>query len=86
MQGAFNATAPTPVTNAQFSRAVGRVLDRPSWMPTPGFVVRLVLGEMGDALLLGGQRVVPARAAAAGFTFRFSDLDAALGDLYKDKR
>lgn len=86
MEGAFNATAPAPATNAEFSRAVGRVWDRPSWMPTPGFVVRLVLGEMGDALLLGGQRVLPARAEAEGFTFRFTDIDAALGDLYKDRR
>lgn len=81
-EGPFNATAPQPVTNAEFSRALGRALGRPSWIPTPGFVLRALLGEMADALLLGGQRVVPARALAQEFTFRFGDLDAALRDLY----
>jgi uncharacterized protein (TIGR01777 family) len=80
--GPYNATAPNPVTNAEFSRALGRVLDRPSWFPTPGFVLRTVLGEMADALVLGGQRVLPSRALAEGFTFRFGDVAAALEDLY----
>lgn len=81
-EGPFNATAPNPVTNAEFSLALGRVLGRPSWLPTPGFVLRAMLGEMADALLLGGQRVLPARAMAAGFTFRFNELGDALRDLY----
>lgn len=78
--GPFNVTAPTPVTNADFTRALGRALRRPTlfWAPAP--LLRLALGEMAG-LLLEGARVVPARATEAGFRFRFADLDAALADL-----
>jgi uncharacterized protein (TIGR01777 family) len=76
--GPLNATAPNPVTNAEFSRALGRALGRPSWLPAPAFAMRLVLGEMADALLLGGQRVLPARAQELGFTFVYPQIDQAL--------
>jgi uncharacterized protein (TIGR01777 family) len=79
--GPINATAPTPVTNAEFARALGRALGRPAWLPAPAVVLRLALGEMAEALLLGGQRAVPARALALGFAFRFPDLDRALHDV-----
>lgn len=78
VSGPLNATAPNPVTNAAFARALGRALGRPTWLPAPAFALRLVLGEMADALLLSGQRAVPARALARGFEFRFRDLDRAL--------
>jgi uncharacterized protein len=81
--GPINATGPTPVTNAEFSRALGRALKRPSFMPAPGFALRLALGEMADALLLGGQRVLPARATDLGFRFRFNNIDAGLADVLK---
>ena len=76
--GALNATAPAPVTNAVFSKALGHAMSRPSFLPAPGFAIRLALGEMGDALLLGGQRVMPAKAQELGFHFRFTTIDHAL--------
>jgi hypothetical protein len=79
-RGVYNATAPQPVTNAEFARALGRALHRPAVLPLPGFVLRLRFGEMAD-LLLSGQRVIPARARAEGFTFRHPDLTTALAVL-----
>lgn len=79
LDGAFNATAPTPVSNREFAQTLGRVLHRPAVLPLPAFVLRTAFGEM-SRLLLTGQRVLPARAVAAGFTFRFSDLESALRD------
>ncbi|WP_137888803.1 TIGR01777 family oxidoreductase [Pseudomonas sp. 2FE] len=79
-QGPYNACAPQPVRNAEFSRALGRVLQRPACLPVPAVVLRLALGEL-SGLLLGGQRALPARLSEAGFSFRFSDLDSALNDL-----
>jgi uncharacterized protein len=78
--GAFNLTAPAPVTNAEFGRAVGRVLRRPSFMPAPGFAMRLALGEMAT-IVLDGQRVVPHRLTELGFGFRFADVESALRDV-----
>lgn len=78
-RGAVNATAPHPVTNADFARALGRAVHRPAVLPAPAFALRLVLGEMA-AMLLDGQRVVPAAATAHGFAFRFPYLDGALVD------
>jgi len=76
-QGAYNATAPAPLTNADFTRLLGAALHRPAILPAPAFSLRLMLGEMAD-LLLTGQRVIPVRAQAEGFRFRYSDLPAAL--------
>jgi uncharacterized protein (TIGR01777 family) len=78
VDGPVNATAPNPVTNAEFARSLGRILRRPSLVPTPAFAVRLALGEMAESLLLSSQRVVPAKATAIGFAFGFPDLDGAL--------
>ncbi len=78
--GPYNACAPEPVRNREFARRLGRALHRPAFMPLPGLVLRVGLGEMSD-LLLGGQRARPVRLLAAGFTFRFNDLQSALGDL-----
>ena len=79
--GPFNLTAPEPVTNAAFARAAAGALSRPSWLPVPGFALRALMGEMADALLLGGQRVVPQRALADDFAFAFPTIDLALADL-----
>jgi len=80
--GIVNASAPEPVTNEIFSRALGRALGRPCWLRVPPFAMRLVLGkEMADCLILQGQRVLPARAIALGFPFQFTDVDEALGAL-----
>lgn len=80
--GPLNVTAPAPATNADFGRALGRAMHRPSFVPAPAFALRLALGEMADALLLGGQRVLPAKAQRLGFQFRYPELDAALRDIY----
>jgi len=80
--GALNATAPTPVTNAEFARALGRALHRPAFMPAPAFALRLMLGEMADGLLLSGQRAVPAKATGTGFTFKYARVDDALGAIF----
>lgn len=80
--GPVNAAAPGAVTNAEFSKALGRALERPSWLPVPAFVLRLIFGELADAALLGGQRVVPAKATSEGFSFSYPDIDAALGAIY----
>ena len=76
--GAVNATAPNPVTNAQFATALGRVMHRPAFMPAPAFALKLLLGEMADALLLSGQRAVPAKAEKLGFTFTHTNVEEAL--------
>lgn len=82
VSGPVNATAPTPETNAAFSRALGRAMHRPSFMPAPGFALRLALGEMADALLLSGQRAVPAKAERLGYTFQYARLEDALRALF----
>jgi uncharacterized protein (TIGR01777 family) len=80
-RGALNATAPNPVRNAEFSKALGRALKRPSLLPAPEFALRLALGEMADALLLGSQRALPVRATDLGFSFRYSNIDEALASV-----
>jgi uncharacterized protein (TIGR01777 family) len=79
---AVNATAPNPVTNADFARALGRALRRPAFMPAPGFALRLLLGEMADGLLLSGQRATPSKAERLGFRFRFATIDEALRAIF----
>lgn len=81
--GPINATAPQPVTNKDFGKALGHALGRPSFMPTPGFALRLMLGEVADVLVTG-QRVLPKRAQALGYHFKFPDLDGALADVLKE--
>ena len=78
LAGPVNATAPAPVTNAAFGAALGRALHRPAKMPLPAILLR-PLGGFADELLLGGQRVLPAKALASGFSFRHGDLASALG-------
>jgi len=80
--GAINATAPAPVTNAEFARALGRALHRPAFMPAPAFALRLILGEMADALLLSGQRAIPAKAERLGFSFTYTRVDDALAAIF----
>ena len=66
------------MTNAEFTRTLGRVLGRPTFVPMPAFAARLALGEMADELLLSSQRVMPVRLQATGFTFRYPTLEVAL--------
>jgi uncharacterized protein (TIGR01777 family) len=83
--GAWNATAPRPATNREFSKALAASLRRPALLPMPAPVVRLLVGEMAH-LLLTGQKVLPARALAEGFSFRFPELAAALAKVWNGGR
>lgn len=78
LSGPVNAVAPRPVTNAQFTKALGRALNRPTVLPVPAFAVRLAFGEMADALLLSSARVLPRRLEEAGHEFSHPDVDGAL--------
>jgi uncharacterized protein (TIGR01777 family) len=78
LRGAVNTTAPEPVTNRDFTRALGRVLGRPTPFPVPAAVLRLVLGEMADSTLLTSARVLPSRLLESGYRFRYPDLESAL--------
>jgi len=79
--GPVNATAPHPVTNAEFSKTLGRTLGKPAFLRTPAFAMKLAFGEMADELLLTGQRVLPHKAHSMGFHFRFPFLAGALNDI-----
>lgn len=78
LHGPINAVSPQPVTNAEFTKALGRVLHRPTIFPLPAFMARLVLGEMADDLILGSTRVIPTRLQAAGYPFHNPEIEAAL--------
>lgn len=81
-RGAYNLTAPNPVSQREMAKIAGRVLKRPSWFPTPALALKLALGEKA-ALVLEGQNARPHRLVEAGFQFQFESLDAALEDLLK---
>lgn len=76
--GAYNGSTPHPVTNAEFSKALGAAMGRPSWLPVPGFVLKILVGEMAGVALLAGQRVVPRRALEGGFSFEHPEIAAAM--------
>jgi uncharacterized protein (TIGR01777 family) len=84
MRGAYNATAPNPVTNDEFTRILAQCLKRPALLPVPAWLLKILLGEMAD-LLLGGQRVAPERLLAQGFKFQYADLASALNEALSDK-
>lgn len=81
--GAYNGTAPAPVTNREFARTLGAVLKRPAVLTTPAFVMKLGFGEMAESLLLAGQRVLPTKAEAEGFAFRYRELEPTLRDVLR---
>lgn len=78
--GPLNLTAPHPVTNAELSRTLGRVLHRPAVLPVPGAALRLMYGEMAS-IILTGQRVIPGRLQELGYAFRYAELEPALRDV-----
>lgn len=82
--GPVNATAPNPVTNKEFSSAIGKALHRPSWLAVPGFIVKLTLGELGSVLLTG-QRVLPEKALKAGYKFKYTEVNDALRAIFGKK-
>ena len=79
-QGVYNVASPHPATNRDFARAIGQVLGRPSWIPAPAFVIRLLFGEMAT-VVLDGQRVIPERLNQEGFIFQYAEPAAALRQL-----
>ena len=81
--GPINVTAPHPVTNRQFAKALGSALKRPALLPAPRFALKLVLGEFADTVVTG-QRVIPARALALGYHFRYPELDIAFRGIFGD--
>lgn len=78
VRGPINVVAPEAVPQADFAKTLGRVLARPSFVPLPGFAVKALFGEMGETLLLGGQRVAPRALMDAGYRFSHPDLEGAL--------
>ena len=81
MQGPFNLSAPAPVTNAEFTKALGRALHRPTIFTVPRFAAKLG-GEMADEMLLASQRAVPNALLEAGYGFRYGTIDAALDAIF----
>ena len=86
LQGAYNVTAPAPATMNEMSAAIGVALHRPSWLRTPAFSLRLLLGEMADELILGGQRALPERLRSLGYVYRQPELRAAVADAYRKNK
>jgi len=83
VRGPLNATAPHPVTNAEFSRALGRALHRPSLLPVPSFALKIAVGEFAESLL-ASQRALPGAALAHGYHFRYPEIDIAFRGIYGD--
>ncbi|MEF9476181.1 MAG: TIGR01777 family oxidoreductase [Candidatus Mariimomonas ferrooxydans] len=84
VSGPINTTAPQPVINKEFSDALGKSLSRPSWLPVPGFVLKIAFGELGGVLLTG-QRVIPKKITEAGYQFKYPDIDRALRAIFGKK-
>ena len=78
LRGAVNSTSPHPVTNQDFTKMLGEVLYRPTFLPVPEFIVSMALGEMGDELLLTSTKVLPKRLLDAGFEFKYPNLKSAI--------
>lgn len=78
LSGPVNCVAPDPPTNREFTKTLGKVLNRPTVLPVPAFGAKLLLGEMAKELLLASTRVVPKKLQEAGYPFKFADLEAAL--------
>ncbi len=78
LNGPFNLTAPTPVTNKSFTKELAKILKRPAILIFPNFIVKMLFGEMGECLLLNGQKVIPYKLIKAGYTFKYSKLEDAL--------
>jgi NAD dependent epimerase/dehydratase family enzyme len=77
-----NGTSPNPVTNADFTKALGHSLSRPAVVPMPAFTLKFMFGEMSE-VMLASQRVLPKAAEAAGYTFRYPALEPALANIWR---
>jgi len=83
-KGIYNLTAPNPVTNAHFAKALGNALNRPAILPMPEFAIKLLFGEMGENLLLKGQNVIPRKLEESGFKFTYPNIEPALNDIFSE--
>lgn len=81
LSGAINFVAPTAVSNAEFTRVLGKVLRRPAFLPVPALAIKILFGEMGKELLLSGANVIPKRLMESGYAFRYPDLETALSKM-----
>lgn len=81
-RGIYNLTAPEPVTMKKFASELGKTLHRPSWMHVPAFGIKLAMGQMGEEMLLGSQKVLPKRLEEEGFSFQFCELKPALTNIF----
>jgi len=81
LRGVFNLSAPNPLTSRDFFSTLGQVMRRPAWLPVPGLVLRLFLGEMADELILSGQRAVPKKLIEAGYEFAYAEAGSALNQI-----
>lgn len=81
LTGVFNLTSPNPVSNREFSKALGRALGRPAILPAPAFALKILLGQLAEEALLSGQFCLPKRLESSGFCFRYPQLDKALSEV-----
>ncbi|MFC2114604.1 TIGR01777 family oxidoreductase [Bacteroidota bacterium] len=77
----YNLTAPNPIQNKDFAQMISKAMNRPSWFPLPGFILKIVFGEKAKAIMLQGERVQPKRLMEEGFTFEFEQAEHAIADL-----
>jgi uncharacterized protein len=82
-QGAYNLTAPNPVRQAELMKTIARTLGRPYWIRTPSFAIKALFGEMGEELLLKGNKVIPEKLLAEGFEFKYTTIESAIQSIYK---
>jgi uncharacterized protein (TIGR01777 family) len=82
IDGIFNFTSPGTIRQKQFAQALGRTLGRPAFMPAPAFIIKLLMGELGSALL-ESQKAIPEHLEALGYSFLFPDVESALDDILK---
>ena len=85
LSGAFNFTVPNPVTNQEFSKTLAKNLSRPAFFDMPEFVVKILFGEMGEALLTNGQKVLPEKLLESGYKFKFTNLELTLQNILQTK-
>ncbi len=83
LTGPVNLTAPNPVDNKEFTEVLGKVIKRPTILPLPSFVAKILFGEMADAILLSGTQVIPEKLKNAGYTFKHAELKDALTDVMR---
>jgi len=81
LNGPINGTAPKPSTNDDFTKALGKALNRPTFMPMPKIIINMLMGQMGVELLLSGKKIMPTKALDSGYQFKYTTLDSALDNI-----